>query len=72
MLNTKLCLIGYAAAQERQYSRLVKQMKPDLEEYQEQKEKLFVFYNFFLYQSLICMISSRISQALYFRSDEFN
>lgn len=47
MLNTKLCLIGYAAAQERQYSRLVKQMKPDLEEYQEQKEKLFVFYNFF-------------------------
>ena len=34
-----LC-IGYAAAQKRQYSRLMKQMKPDLAEYQEQKEKL--------------------------------
>jgi regulator of sirC expression with transglutaminase-like and TPR domain len=42
-----LCLIDFAAAQERQYSRLVKQMKPDLAEYQEQKEKLSVLLNFF-------------------------
>lgn len=38
--NTDGGFSDFAAAQKRQYSRLVKQMKPDLEEYQEQKEKL--------------------------------
>lgn len=30
----------YAQAQQRQYTRLVKQMKPDLGKYNQQKEKL--------------------------------
>ncbi|CAB3980877.1 Pre-mRNA-splicing factor syf2 [Paramuricea clavata] len=38
--NADVGFSDYAAAQQRQYSRLVKQMKPDLAEYQEQKEKL--------------------------------
>ncbi|XP_046849570.1 pre-mRNA-splicing factor SYF2-like isoform X2 [Xenia sp. Carnegie-2017] len=38
--NTDVGFSDFAAAQERQYSRLVKQMKPDLTAYQEQKEKL--------------------------------
>ena len=51
-MNASLILLDFAAAQERQYSRLVKQMKPDLAEYQEQKEKLSVLFNISLIKSI--------------------
>ncbi|XP_028411281.1 pre-mRNA-splicing factor SYF2-like [Dendronephthya gigantea] len=38
--NADVGFSDYAAAQERQYSRLVKQMKPDLAEYEAKKEQL--------------------------------
>lgn len=42
--------LDFAAAQKRQYDRLTKEMKPDLQSYEKSKKKLYVFK--YIYYSL--------------------